>query len=318
LGLNVLCEKPMALTMRGCNLILDAAQRSGKVLSVAENFRRDPMSRLTRALIDAGVIGRPYMCFDVSARGGDGMVITPWRHKKHMGGILLDIGVHNADLMMYHMGDARRVYARTALWEPTRYKGGVSAVSDFYQHWYDEVPDAIEATAEDTLASVIEFQSGALGQWTHFFAAHGQGFSRRAIYGSAGMLQPGGTRNGRSPVLSLDDKTTVTGDALLDLVPDLCLEPLVARLFGGERLGAYDLTFPEADRKLLAVEYHELGTCIDMGRAPEVDGLAGRRDVAFCYAAFESGALGRPVTLDEVEAEQTSVYEAEINAQWGL
>ena len=59
LGLHVPCEKPLALTMRGCNLILGAQQRSGKVLSVAENYRRDPMARLTKALVDAGAIERP-------------------------------------------------------------------------------------------------------------------------------------------------------------------------------------------------------------------------------------------------------------------
>ena len=41
LGLHVLCEKPLGLTVRACNRILAAQQRSGKLLSVAENYRRD-------------------------------------------------------------------------------------------------------------------------------------------------------------------------------------------------------------------------------------------------------------------------------------
>ena len=45
---------PLALTMRGCNQILDTQQRTGRLISVAENFRRDPLCRLTKALIDAG------------------------------------------------------------------------------------------------------------------------------------------------------------------------------------------------------------------------------------------------------------------------
>jgi hypothetical protein len=40
--------------------------------------------------------------------------------------------------------------------------------------------------------------------------------------------------------------------------------------------------------------------------------------VALCYAALESGLLNRPVTLDEIEAEETGAYEAEINAHLGL
>ena len=60
LGLHVLCEKPLGISMRACNRILAAQARAGKVLSVAENYRRDPMARLTKALLDAGAIGRPY------------------------------------------------------------------------------------------------------------------------------------------------------------------------------------------------------------------------------------------------------------------
>ena len=57
LGLHTLCEKPLALTIRGCNQVIAAAERSGKILSVAENFRRDPINRLVRALLDDGAIG---------------------------------------------------------------------------------------------------------------------------------------------------------------------------------------------------------------------------------------------------------------------
>ena len=37
LGLHVLCEKPLGITMRACNLTLAAQARAGTVLSVAEN-----------------------------------------------------------------------------------------------------------------------------------------------------------------------------------------------------------------------------------------------------------------------------------------
>ncbi len=319
LGLHVFCEKPLALTIRGCNRIMEAQRRSGKVLSVAENYRRDPMSRLTKALLDAGTIGTPYLLIDVRAGAGNQIVITPWRHKKHMGGMLLDGGVHDADLMLYYLGDARQVYAKIALWEETRYKPqGPSAVSGFYERWQAEMPDSIEATAEDTLVSVISFENGATGQWTQCYAGHGQGFGYKAIYGSRGSLCPGGTRNGVSPVVRLDDGKEMTGGALLALVPEFRLDEIDARLFGSDRLASYEMTFPAADRKLLAIEYHELGECVLTGKRPEVDGIAGRRAVALCYSAFESSTLDRPVTLEEIEAERTGSYEAEINAHWGI
>jgi predicted dehydrogenase len=227
--------------------------------------------------------------------------------------------VHNADMMRYYMGEVGQVYARTALWEQTRFRPeGTSSTSGFYAHWQGEMPGSIEATAEDTLVAAIDFSSGAIGEWTQSYAGHGRGYGHRAIYGSQGALRPGGTRNGASPLLTLDDGSELTGSALLDLVPGYNLDGAAAALFGTERPASYDLTFPEADRKLLALEYHELGECILQGKMPEVDGLAGRRAVALCYAALESGLLNRPVTLDEIEAEETGAYEAEINAHLGL
>ena len=318
LGLHVLCEKPLALTIRGCNRILEAQERSGKLLSVAENYRRDPMSRLTKALLDARVVGDLFVFLDISSGAGNRIIITPWRHKKNMGGMLLDGGVHNADMMLYYLGDVAQIYARMHLWEPTRYKSAGGGVSGFYERWFSEMPDSIEATAEDTLISVLTFENGVMGQWTQFYAGHGRGFGAKVIYGSKGSLRPGGIRNGVSPALRMDGKEEITGEALLDLVPDFHLDAITARLFGGERLACYALSFPEADRKLLAVEYHELGECVLTGKAPEVDGPVGRKAMALCYAAFESGVLDRPVTLGEIESERTGAYEAEINQHLGI
>jgi predicted dehydrogenase len=318
LGLNVFCEKPLALTIRGCNLIIESQRRSGKVLSVAEQFRRDPMCRLVKALLEAGAIGDPTMLFEIGASGGNQIIILPWRHYKHVGGIIVDAGVHTCDLMQYYMGEAREVYAQTRLWEPVRYRGTRLGVSHFYEHWYDEVPDSIEATAEDMLVSVITFESGASGQWTTFVAAHGQGFGHRGIYGTEGSLRHLGARNGRPVTIHLDDGEEITGGAVLELVPDFHLDATTARMFGADRMGCYGFSFPEADRKLLAVEYQEFGECVLTGRKPEVDAIVGRKDLALVNAALESGVLNRPVTLEEIESEQTAVYEAEINAHWGI
>ena len=88
-------------------------------------------------------------------------------------------------------------------------------------------------------------------------------------------------------MLKRDELDELTGESLLDLVPDFCLDEITARLFGAERLASFNIPFPAADRKLLAIELFELGYCIDNRKTPEVDGLAGRRAVALCYAACE-------------------------------
>jgi hypothetical protein len=61
-----------------------------------------------------------------------------------------------------------------------------------------------------------------------------------------------------------------------------------------------------------------LGQCITSGTTPEVTLEEGRRDLALTYAPFESGMLGRPVTLDEVLSGAADTYQSEIDADLGL
>jgi predicted dehydrogenase len=317
LGWHVLCEKPVALTIRGANIMIEAQKRTGKVLSVAENFRRDPICRLTRALVDGGAIGQPYMLFHIGASSGNGIIIVPNRHDKYSAGFITSSGVHTTDLMQYYLGPIREVFARTTQWEPIRYKATMRSVSQFYEHWSADIPDQIEATAEDTLVSVFTYESGVMGQWTSFLAVHGQPFSLGAIYGSLGSLRMPGARSGAPIVLHRDGQGQAGEDEMLEMVPDFRLDEMTARLFGSERLASYPQGFDHADAALIALEYYELGQCI-LGAQPEVDVYVGRQALAAVYAAHESNFLNRPVTLEEIEQERTARYEADINAYWNI
>jgi predicted dehydrogenase len=226
--------------------------------------------------------------------------------------------VHTTDLMQYYLGGIAEVYARTRQWEPIRYKATMRSVSRFYEHWYDDIPDQVQATAEDTLVSVLQFESGAMGQWTTFYAGHGDPFAYSAVYGSEGSLRLAGARNGNPVGLHRDDRGEVPEDELLDLVPDFHLDEITARLFGAERLTSYDGGFDMADAALIAHEYYELAECIATGKRPEVDAYVGRKDLAAVYAGHESNLMGRVVTLEEIEAERTTVYETDINEHWGI
>jgi len=54
-GLHVLCEKPLALTLAGCDQIRSARDRSGKVLQVAYMKRHDPAYRRALELLPARI-----------------------------------------------------------------------------------------------------------------------------------------------------------------------------------------------------------------------------------------------------------------------
>ena len=85
-----------------------------------------------------------------------------------------------------------------------------------------------------------------------------------------------------------------------------------------DRVWHYDLSFNDTDARLIALEYHELGTCIRDGTSPEVTGTEGLHDVALNYAPFESGRLGRAVTFEEMVTAQADAYQRDIDLKLGL
>lgn len=317
-GLHVLCEKPLAVTVRGCNLAVETARRKGLVLSVAENFRRDPINRLIRALIDDGAIGTPRLMMETTMGGGDKVIITPWRHMKHTGTITLDEGVHHADILRYYLGEVRTVFGETRLHEKVRYNTKSAGPGGFYARWSADFPDSIEPTGEDALYALVTFESGAVAQWINDHAIHGKPQGGRFVYGSKGSIECPGDRNGRPIKLHFDGGTTIDDERILDYAPSYRLSPLAAELFGGERIWTYSFEFNDTDSRILALEYHELGECILQGTEPEVNGEEGRADVALNYAPFESGRLGRAVTLDDLIAGRADAYQREVDERIGL
>jgi predicted dehydrogenase len=318
LGLHIQCEKPLALTVRGCDRVITAARQAGRILSVAENFRRDPMNRLVRALLDDGAIGDRQFIVESSIGGRNSILITPWRHMKLTGTITLDVGVHNADILQYYFGPASSAFGQVRLYEKVRVARNTSGPGGFYERWAARMPDSIEPTGEDAMFGQVTFANGALGQWIQHHAGHGQPVQQRLVFGSRGSIVAPGDRNGRPVRLFLDDGTEVIQEQVLDYAPSYRLDGVAAVLFGGERIWRYDFDFPSTDRKLLALEYYELASCIRAGTQPEVTGEVGRAAVALVYALFESDRAGRPVTLQEVESGAVDAYQQEIDEQLGL
>ena len=317
-GLHTLCEKPLALTIRSCDLIIAAAKRNGKILSIAENFRRDPINRLVRALLDDKAIGERQFIMETSVWGKNDMFITPWRHMKVSGAVTLDAGVHNADILQYYFGDPASAVGQARLFEARRYRGTGKGPGGFWEAWAGDFPEVVEPTGEDAMFGIVNFANGAVGQWVFHNAGHGQPFHHRMVFGTKGSITAPGDRNGRPVRLVLDDGTDILGEGVLDHAPSYRLSPVAAQLFGGERPWTYDFDFVTTDRKIIALEYHELAECIQNNAEPEVDGVAAKRAIAMVYSLFESQIAGRPVTIEEIEAGTISAYQREIDQHIGL
>jgi predicted dehydrogenase len=296
-GLHVMVEKPIALTVRGGIDIDEAATRAGRVLSVAENYRRDPVNRLAKALIDAGVIGRPYLAQQISSGWGESVIITPWRHRKQSGGIAVDMGVHYADMLEYLLGPIVTV-------------AGMGAIVDETRIGPDGAPHP--ADAEDLTVGVNRFASGALGCWMLDLAGRGGDRFSRIIHGTGGTLAIPNDRTGQ-PLHLIQWKdgapVPVTPEEHLALVPGFRLDPATAALFGGERLASYDLPWADTDANLLAVEYDDFARAIRTGAPPEVDGAQGIRSLAISYGFLESDRTARILAVSDLLALRDSPYQ---------
>lgn len=325
-GKHLMSEKPLGLTVRACRLLVETAGQAGVVLATAENYRRDPINRMIQAVLAGGAIGEPVMAIQESVGGGRSIAITPWRHLKERGGIVLDMGVHYTDILRYFMGPLLSVSGRTAMFEPQRYPAPMSgSMARFYGVSSGAATaEPMQATAEDTSAGTITFANGALGHWLLSHAGHGQGFFLRRFYGREGSLDAPADRSGRPVSLyganakGPEGSAVLTEAAIKELAPDFALDEPTTRLFGASVLATYDLPFEVIDRRLLALELEDFGRAILDHRSPEVDGAGGLEAVAGVYAFMESSALGRAVSLAEVIDGHVDANQRDIDRALGL
>jgi predicted dehydrogenase len=329
-GRHVAIEKPMAITVRAGLRIVGAAQKAGRVVSVLENFRRDPLVRLAKAAIDCGLIGTPRLLLDIALSGSRAVQQTAWRHSRVRGGWLLDSAIHDADLIAYLLGPITTVTAATALWEPTRSmqegampsKGRADEISAFYRHRVREEEDRAEwiaATAEDSAFAIFAFQSGAFGLFAQSIATPGASMQRFVVHGAEGSIDLQGNRTGLPPLLVPSGRETPLAPADLHAaLPNFQLDETTARVFGGDDLTGYSLGFAEYDRKLIAVELADFADAIAWGREPEINAEAGLSAMGCIYAVLEAGHARRSVALADVLNERVDAYQREINAGIGL
>ncbi len=106
-GKHVLCEKPMAMTLPECEMMVDAAEKSGKYLMIGMNQRLTATHMRARQLIRDGAIGRPLTFRTTFGHGGPetwtverGNIWFFDKTKATMG-TLSDLGIHKTDLIQF-------------------------------------------------------------------------------------------------------------------------------------------------------------------------------------------------------------------------
>lgn len=316
-GKHALVEKPLGITMRACQMMIDAAASSGVVLATAENLRRDVPNRLARAIIDEGLLGDPFLMLHNAFGGNDEIIITPWRHMKEKGAIGLDMAVHYADMVQYYLGPFDEIWGQGLIAEPVRRRKAKPEMElESYRERWARMPETVEATGEDSVIALYRMESGVMCQFSYVPAGRGMHHFERILHGRDASLIAPGDRNGRQVVLRTPEGE-ISGQDILPLLPDFALNEVTERLFG-PRTVEYKLPFPEVDAAHLAIEIHDFGEAILNGRRPEVDGHLGMTAVAAIYGAYESALLGRSVKMSELLDGSVRAYQESIDAELGL
>ncbi len=98
-GKNVVCEKPVALSVADFDDMCAAAKKAGKLFTVHQNRRWDVDYLAIKSLINSGEIGETIN-IESRVHGSRG-IPSDWRcHKPYGGGMILDWGVHLIDQML--------------------------------------------------------------------------------------------------------------------------------------------------------------------------------------------------------------------------
>jgi UDP-N-acetyl-2-amino-2-deoxyglucuronate dehydrogenase len=166
-GLHVLVEKPIDVTIEKADSLITECDQMNVKLGVCFQDRFGADAIRLKDLIERGGLGKLIL---VSGRvkwyrPPEYYSSSHWRGKLTLdgGGALMNQGVHTVDLLLWLLGDVKRVYAKS-----------LTALHDI--------------ESEDTLVATLEFANGAIGTLEAATSVY-PGYDRRIeITGSEGTI----------------------------------------------------------------------------------------------------------------------------------
>ena len=162
-GKHVLCEKPLALTVKQAQAMLSAAQKSKIVHMVCHNYRRIPAIALAKKMITEGALGQIY---HYHARYAQDWLVDSdfplnWRLDKKISGYGAhgDINAHIIDLARYLVGEFTKVNGMMHTFIPERPVESNAKSSTLMPKVQRKMG---KVTVDDTSIFLGAFENGAL------------------------------------------------------------------------------------------------------------------------------------------------------------
>jgi predicted dehydrogenase len=167
-GKHVLCEKPMAISSKECQTMIDACRKAGVKLMIAYRLQYDPTIAQARQLIHSGAMGNL-----VSLGGGyfNEEHAGRWRLTRALGGggSLMDLGIYPLNTMRFLLGE-----------EPVAFTAAVSTMD--HSGKFSEVEQSVEWT--------MKFPSGVLAGCGCSYGARGANYLHANAENGHLELQP--------------------------------------------------------------------------------------------------------------------------------
>jgi UDP-N-acetyl-2-amino-2-deoxyglucuronate dehydrogenase len=260
-GKHVIVEKPLEITLRRCDRILEECQKAGVVLSTIFPSRFHASSVEMKRAIDERRFGQLTVgdAFVKWYRTQQYYDSGKWRGTWELdgGGALMNQAIHSVDLLTWLMGPVVEVRADMGLLAHER------------------------IAVEDVVMAVVRFANGARGVIEASTAIYPGYLKRIEIHGSEGSAM-------------MEEEDLVKWDFSKRKARDAAIQQKMAeRKSGGG--GAAD---PKAiGHHGHAKQFQNVVDAIRKGTQPAIDGPEGRRSVEIILAIYKSAETGRAVTL---------------------
>lgn len=108
-GKHVLCEKPLATSVKDCYEVMEALDGTKKFVMPAFNYRFTPSVRLANEIISRGILGNLEeikVLFKSDQRTWK--ALTPFRFREKTG-VIADLGPHSIDMLRFLCGEIEKV-----------------------------------------------------------------------------------------------------------------------------------------------------------------------------------------------------------------
>ncbi|MHA1144813.1 MAG: Gfo/Idh/MocA family protein [Candidatus Helarchaeota archaeon] len=262
-GKHVLCEKPMASTLEGCDEMISATKKAGVKFMIAENHRFLPAHVYMKELIDKDFIGEIFL-----ARTYEGAFDEPenflnpdiWNftYEKGGGGVAMDQGVHKFGLLNWFLGEI-----------------------DLAQCWLGKSYDSPPNKGEDNAMMFVRYKCGAMAEIT---------VSSTSIHPPMNSTELHGTKGSLFEDHSLDEPVRVFSS-----------HPEAEKKGQYYRPSIQHAPFPKYYIISAFHEDAHFAECILNDKEPEFTPEQAKEAVAGVLLCYLSAKNGRPTKMDELK-----------------